>query len=1652
MRMRFLLLLLVLCAAPVLAEGVFTSVLTVQNLDTANTAEFPANTAAKGGFTFAASREDGLARILRIVTPAPPHSSWLTDETDASVRYLRVAFTTPLPIGTLLGGGGDVSYLKAGAAFPGDVQDNTLWTPVALPEGQAGLRVQPFPPGVTTRALRFTFHEPPAPGAKTRSGFGGLLVLAARLHNLTPEAEAYASSAPTGAANLVEATRVQNLLTGGTWKAAATEDISPAHPQWVILSWPTAKTFSGVGFLNAFAKTLVVDALATDAVGHPATAPETAWTPAGTLAWPIWWRPAYTDAYVRFAKPVTTRALRIRITEPLTEENPDVVNTSNKTRRVALLGGVMAFTDLADLPVPARPKVAVEPPPIKIPLTMPYAGKLTLAIDDAKGIRVRNLVAEVDRAAGPTVERWDGRDDAGTMVAPGAYTVKVLTHQPLHLTYQATVNDSGTPPWWKSASWGDQTGPGSWLADHVPPNDVTAIGDKVFIGAVIAESGHTILACDLNGNKLWGTKWLETAGAGYLANDGAKVYAAGEGGWIGNQLMVHEIDPVTFKWRRVAQLSFDSGNGATGGLSGIAAGGGKMYLSFNAPERSWLRSGIATQNLDEKATSPVNPLYGGSVLGLWRTGGDVPAHLTWQTASATLPAQHLKLAFVTPQPVGTLVLPRGVEAYYLRPGADGDVAKDEQWLPLPAAQPGALTVLTAPPGLVTRALRFTQRAPGDGKPWQARVEGGLLLGRRFANIAAGAQLAANVGTVTNGAWNVTATAPITPEHPAELTLTWPEAKVFRGLGFLNFFAKRVEVAVRATADGPWQTLGEVTPAVRWRPAYSDDYFDCGKNVTAVAVRLRVAAPWVNENADIEATTGGQPTHVALGGVIVLQHMGDDPANAEVPTQRVSVVDIATGKWETHLPVAAPRFPHFDNRGHLVLVSGTQIVRMDVPEGTVTPLVTTGLDDPRGLAFDADNNLYVADGKDGVVKVFSPQGKLLRTIGDPGGRVLGSYDQRRIANPQGITVDARGQVWVAESDYQPKRTSVWTGTGQFVKELIGPAQYGGGGCLDPRDKSRFYYNGVEYHLDWATGAWNIRNVLCRDLPAFAGAKADHPIYLNGRQYMVNDPGVNGTNGELLCVGIFKVNRVQPCAAVGDAEQWTPLTTDPALHALVAGKTLNRCSFTWADANGDGVPQPDEVQVSDPGVRLTPGYWPNRVNDKLEVAMGTYLLRPDGFTVCGAPIYHPFAAKPLPAFPSDNIYATAVDGDGRVLVNGRPVLALAPDGTVPWRYPQTWVGIHDSHGASSPQPGQLIGGLGFIGQETIPGVGETLMLSGNKGEWYLFTADGLLAATLWHDYRVPGVLSWNFPTATRGMSLDNVTLGEEHFGGDYVRTSDGKYYLVAGHNHNSIVEVLGLDTLKRQGHPLTVTAADVTAAEAWGVRQALRTAAKEVPKVLTLGPPNGPMKADGLLDDWTDTAFTPLGARGSFATMADATNLFVAFRVDNNGPLANHGDDWKMLFKTGDSVDVQLGLDPAAPAGRTVPAPGDVRLLISTFAGKPIAVLYRHRVPGTAPAERTGFASPWRTEYVDKVERINANISITRSPRGYTVEAIVPWAALGVVPRKGVGYKADFGILSADSAGLSTMVRTYWANQATGIVSDVPSEIMLTPALWGEVRFE
>ena len=239
------------------------------------------------------------------------------------------------------------------------------------------------------------------------------------------------------------------------------------------------------------------------------------------------------------------------------------------------------------------------------------------------------------------------------------------------------------------------------------------------------------------------------------------------------------------------------------------------------------------------------------------------------------------------------------------------------------------------------------------------------------------------------------------------------------------------------------------------------------------------------------------------------------------------------------------------------------------------------------------------------------------------------------------------------------------------------------------------------------------------------------------------------------------------------------------------------------------------------------------------------------------------------------------------------------------------------------------------------------------------------------------------------------------------------------------------MKRQSGKLEVTSAQIAAAE----RQSLRATAAKQPSREAAIPGTVAWDKSGKFKAQVDLS-------------ADATHLHLIWKVQDASPWVNNGRDWTKLFATGDTVDFQFACDPKADPKRREPVIGDKRLLIAPHEGKGIAVLYEHRKPGGKnPIE---FTSPWRGAKVDDVRQIpEAKITVKTEASGYTLTADVPLADLGLTLSLGQKLRADFGVTFGDAAGTDTNLRSYWSNQSTGLVDDIPGEIMLTPSLWGDV---
>jgi hypothetical protein len=159
--------------------------------------------------------------------------------------------------------------------------------------------------------------------------------------------------------------------------------------------------------------------------------------------------------------------------------------------------------------------------------------------------------------------------------------------------------------------------------------------------------------------------------------------------------------------------------------------------------------------------------------------------------------------------------------------------------------------------------------------------------------------------------------------------------------------------------------------------------------------------------------------------------------------------------------------------------------------------------------------------------------------------------------------------------------------------------------------------------------------------------------------------------------------------------------------------------------------------------------------------------------------------------------------------------------------------------------------------------------------------------------------------------------------------------------------------------------------------------------------------------------------------------------------------RTLFKTGDAIEFELRTQPDKDDKEVIP--GDLRLLVSVFEKKPVAVLYRYSVPGTT--QPVPFTSPVGTTQIDRVDVLDdAQIAIDRSPTGYSVRLAVPLKDLHFSPAVGKSYRGDIGVVYSDKTGNIDELRMYWANSVTGMVNDLFTEAKIVPAIWGRFTVE
>ena len=824
-------------------------------------------------------------------------------------------------------------------------------------------------------------------------------------------------------------------------------------------------------------------------------------------------------------------------------------------------------------------------------------------------------------------------------------------------------------------------------------------------------------------------------------------------------------------------------------------------------------------------------------------------------------------------------------------------------------------------------------------------------------------------------------------------------------------------------------------------------------LTRVDAKTGAYKPWSTRKnhmltkADILGASDGSQGLVGLDARDGLLY-----ATIAADTNQLLVLDGATGALQKSFPLPLAAAIKVLDAKTAYVICGDEVRAVDLGTGASKPFIT-GLQNPRSLTIDPKGRILVSLGEpDHQVAIFGADGKEIARVGEKGGRQIGPWQPDRLLMPSGIAVDPRGKLWVMEHDAHPKRVSVWALGGEagpahatLVRDFFGPTHYGaGGGAINPRDPDLMVGEGCEWRIDPKGGPTVCLGTFDNHYHEFATFREG----ANGKLYLFTDTMRYGVGG------------IQIWERLGDAR-----------YALRAELNNKGGTQLWTDLNGDGQRQPDEMQER-AGALFCSGS--NSWSLNLGPDMTFYgfdsqdkklkALAPEGFTKSGAPKYDLAKLKAMPDAMSagyqPNYGCALPSADNKtILVNlavkDNPAGFLwhcfdLATGKLLWTYPNPYFQVHGSHKAPAPDPGLFRGAYGPIGAAKLPGVGCFWVINGNLGEWWALSSEGFYVSRIFSG----NVFDWNWPAdPLPGSDLTNLPAGSggEDFGGSITQTKDGTVYIQAGKAGLWNVLMSGLEkTVALPGGKVQISEPDTRKALALREQTLQGTAGGSLPVSKATIAFSGNLDQDFKASERVTYQKTEdAGVRTALAW--DDAKLYIGWQVKDTTPWVNGAQDISQMYACGDTVDLQLGTDPAADPKRTKAAKGDLRLSIGNYKGKPTAVLYRFVSDEKKPRTfSSGVVQNWQVDWVDVLAEADIKVKVTEG-KGYVVEAAIPLAALGLKPAPKLSLRGDVGVTHGDSAGARTRLRTYWSNQETGLVDDVVFELQPAPNNWGELIF-
>lgn len=805
---------------------------------------------------------------------------------------------------------------------------------------------------------------------------------------------------------------------------------------------------------------------------------------------------------------------------------------------------------------------------------------------------------------------------------------------------------------------------------------------------------------------------------------------------------------------------------------------------------------------------------------------------------------------------------------------------------------------------------------------------------------------------------------------------------------------------------------------------------------------------------------------------------------------IQVLDAASGKQTRTLACPRPRGLTLDAKGNLYAVCfGTdqvpQVVRFNGVIGEARPVVTSNLVAPVGVAVDSSGNITVTDeGTSQQVKTFSPDGKLVRTLGKEGGRTwAGTYDPSSYLDPFAVTVDSQGGLDVAEASIPKIFDRIDNASGKTLSRWFGWPGYGVSNIGDAEDPMTSYYPfepagfaratvKTEGGIGLPDAYWDMQEAgfdkMYSMLPYVS-------ILADGQKYFIDDSNPHAIcrieGDKMIPVNHLDVHfpndKFHPEDKTNFIELWTdqngdhkPQPDEITELTSVDGKPLPRiasaaCSM-WVDHNGDAyfvtgansvLKIPATGFAKNGGINwdiskasfVVPAVLPSLLSHNVGGRRGMPGLRADSkgniFTCLSSevPVLTPELADKIkalnPDLPKANYcaYANAdlakhmQEGIGHTGESNIAKFAkYGPDGKL------IWIAGHKA--TAAPNPGEMYhfwAMAGMVDDNYIAGVSEW-------GPIYFYTSDGYYVDSLMND---PATLPAPGP----------YTFGSETFGGR-VQAFD-KLKKVYAYNQGHIYVVDGFnDQMKVDGERRF-------AGEVHLDKDYVGAGQSTVATGLQIVPISGDMAKDVA---WSSApAGTLLRAGAPLATARigyDATNLYARVHVVDDTPLQNGADDPSVIFKGGDVVGLDLG-----PAGdRKTPILGDVRILAANIHGQPRLIGMKPVSKQTArPQKYTTPASGTKSfDFVGDIPNGKVTLTPDADGKGYTVLMTVPRSFLEFPLASGTPLRGDIEVLlsGAGQRGLQAVARNWLysgGHWQTTMVDDIPTEAWLYPEWWGDV---